>query len=115
VTLPEIVGTQHALDLLYRGRRVSGEEAQALGLCDTLATTDDDILVVAHLLAADIAVSAPLAVEAIRATMRGDLATRVRAALEHELEVQRRLNQTEDFREGVMASAQRRDPEFKRR
>jgi enoyl-CoA hydratase/carnithine racemase len=112
--LPEIMGKQHALDLLYRGRRVSGEEARALGLCDEFAL-DDDVRGAAHRLAADIAISAPLAVEAIRATMRGDLATRVRAALEHELEVQRRLNQTEDFREGVTANAQRRDPEFKRR
>jgi enoyl-CoA hydratase/carnithine racemase len=115
VTLPEIVGRQHALDLLYRGRRVGGAEARTLGLCDELATTDDDVRVVARLLAADIAISAPLAVEAIRATMRGDLATRVRAALEHELTEQRRLQQTADFREGVTAMAERRDPEFHRR
>jgi enoyl-CoA hydratase/carnithine racemase len=115
VTLPEIVGRQQALDLLYRGRRVAGEEAHALGLCDELATTDDDVRVVARLLAADVAISAPLAVEAIRATMRGDLATRVRAALEHELGEQRRLQQTDDFREGVRASAERRDPVFQRR
>jgi enoyl-CoA hydratase/carnithine racemase len=115
VTLPEIVGGQHALDLLYRGRRVGGGEARALGLCDELATTDDDVRVVARLLAADIAISAPLAVEAIRATMRGDLATRVRAALEHELTEQRRLQQTDDFREGVKASSDRREPQFQRR
>ena len=37
VTLPAAVGRQAAADLLLTGRRVGGEEALALGLCDRLA------------------------------------------------------------------------------
>ena len=37
VTLPAVVGRQAAADLLLTGRRVGGEEALALGLCDRLA------------------------------------------------------------------------------
>ena len=33
-TLPRIVGQQHALDLLYTGRRIHADEAAAMGLCD---------------------------------------------------------------------------------
>ena len=40
VTLPRTVGHQTAADLLLTGRRVGGEEAVRLGLCDVLV--DDD-------------------------------------------------------------------------
>ena len=43
VTLPAVVGRQAAADLLLTGRRVGGEEALALGLCDRLAD-DGDLL-----------------------------------------------------------------------
>ena len=48
----------------------------------------------------------------IRQTMRGHLATAVRAALAREKVEQDRLVQTEDWTEGVRATAERRDPEF---
>jgi 2-(1,2-epoxy-1,2-dihydrophenyl)acetyl-CoA isomerase len=111
VTLPAVVGMQAALELLYSGRRVKGEEAFALGLCDRLAT-DDELRSEAHALASEIAVSAPLAVRSIRQTMRGDLRDRVRAATERELAEQTPLFATGDFQEGVRASAERRAPRF---
>jgi hypothetical protein len=39
----------------------------------------------------------------------------LRAALEHEQSEQGRLHSTEDFQEGVRASAERREPAFKGR
>jgi len=111
VTLPAVVGQQRALELLYTGRRVAGEEALRIGLCDRLAPAAD-LRAAAHALAAEIAASAPLAVRSIRETMRGDLAERVRAALVRERAEQERLNQTEDFREGVRATAERREARF---
>ena len=41
VTLPAVVGRQAAADLLLTGRRVGGEEALELGLCDRLAGEGD--------------------------------------------------------------------------
>ena len=41
VTLPDIVGRQHALALLFSGRRVPGEEAALMGLCDRLVDAAD--------------------------------------------------------------------------
>jgi 2-(1,2-epoxy-1,2-dihydrophenyl)acetyl-CoA isomerase len=111
VTLPAVVGQQRALELLYTGRRVPGEEALRLGLCDRLAPAET-LRAAAHAMAAEIAASAPLAVRSIRHTMRGDLAERVRAALVREQFEQERLNRTEDFREGVRATAERREPRF---
>jgi len=111
VTLPAAVGVQAALELLYTGRRVKGEEAYALGLCDRLAD-DDELRSGAHALACEIAASAPLAVRSIRQTMRGDLPALVQAATERERAKQTPLFATDDFREGVRATAERRTPRF---
>ena len=111
VTLPEVAGRQAAADLLYTGRRVRGDEARALGLCDRLVPAER-VRGEARALAAEIAGSAPLAVRAIRKTLRGDLAERVRAAVEREAFEQARLAATEDFGEGVRAMAERRAPRF---
>ena len=100
VTLPAIVGPQHSLDLLYTGRRIGGEEAERIGLCDRLVPADQ-VRDAAHAFAAEIAGSAPLAVPSIRATMRGDLAARVRAATDREAAEQDRLRATADWHEGV--------------
>ena len=73
VTLPAIVGQQHALELLLTGRRIAGEEAARMGLCDRMVEKGE-VRTAAHGLAAEIAESAPLAVQSIRQTMRAGLA-----------------------------------------
>jgi len=113
VTLPDVIGPQRTLELLYTGRRVTGEEALAMGLCDRLVPLDS-VRAEAHSLAAEIAISAPLAVESIRATMRGGLAERARAATDWEKIEQDRLRATADFKEGIAAMAERRRPNFVR-
>jgi 2-(1,2-epoxy-1,2-dihydrophenyl)acetyl-CoA isomerase len=114
VTLPRVLGEQRAADLLLTGRPIKGEEALGIGLCDRLAPPDepDELRAHAQAFAAEIASCAPLAVRSMRATIRGDLAERVRAATEHEAAEQVELFATEDFREGVSASSERRPPRF---
>jgi 2-(1,2-epoxy-1,2-dihydrophenyl)acetyl-CoA isomerase len=111
VTLPLVVGPQRALELLYTGARVSGEDAHAIGLCDRLVESDrlrEEAIELAH----EIAISSPLAIRSIRATMRGDLAERVRSATAHEATEQAQQFDTADFIEGVAAAAERREPHF---
>jgi len=111
VTLPRLVGPQAAAELLYTGRRIKGEDAFAMGMCDRLVPADrlrDE----ASTLAAEIAGSAPLAVASIRETLRAGLAAEIRAATDREKAEQDRLQKTTDFREGTKAMAERRAPEF---
>jgi 2-(1,2-epoxy-1,2-dihydrophenyl)acetyl-CoA isomerase len=111
VTLPAAIGQQAAMDMLYTGRRVTGEEAVALGLADELAEPDQ-VRDQAHAFAARIAGSAPLAVRSIRSTWRGPLAAAARTAMERERTEQERLMQTSDWREGLAAVRDRRPASF---
>src|SRR3954465_994613 len=128
VTLPLVVGHQRAIELLYTGVRLrgeqahaiglggrvgglGGEQAHAIGLCDRLVA-GDRLREEATAFAEEIAISSPLAVRAIRQTMRGDLAERIRAATGREEAEQAKLFATEDFRQGVAAAAERRPPRF---
>jgi enoyl-CoA hydratase/carnithine racemase len=113
VTLPRVVGQQRALELLYTGDRLSGEDALEIGLCDRLAPLEH-LREHAHAFAGEIARSGPLAVESIRATMRGDLQEQITRATARERSEQERLQKTSDFREGVRAMSERRPPDFKR-
>ena len=112
-TLPRVVGQQHASLMLLTGRRVKGEEALRYGLVDEIAPLDD-LLAAAERFAAEIAANAPLAVEATRATLRGDLAEAVKRQTDHERAEQDRLMQTADFREGIKAVGERRPGRFVR-
>jgi enoyl-CoA hydratase/carnithine racemase len=114
VTLPALVGQQAAMHMLLTGRRVKGEEALELGLCDELVP-QGELRAAAAALAHEIAVSAPLAVRSIRKTMRAGLAERVRSATDREMVEQEWLRKTDDFVEGVRATSDRREPKFKGR
>lgn len=112
VTLPAIVGNQAALDLLYTGRRINGDEATSIGLVDRLVPLDD-LRTSARALAREIASSAPLAVRSIRQTLRGHLPDEIARVTRHEDEEQKRLRTTADFAEGTRASLERREPVFR--
>ncbi len=114
-TLPLVESVeQRALELLYTGIRLRGEDAHTIGLCDRLVA-GDQLRDEAVALAEEIASSSPLAVRAIRRTMRGALPGRIRAATACEAAEQAKLFATEDFREGVAAAAERRPPQFRGR
>ncbi|MDT2008044.1 enoyl-CoA hydratase/isomerase family protein [Rhodococcus opacus] len=110
-TLPAVVGPQAALDLLYTGRRLDANTAAEIGLCDEVVPADQ-LRARAHARAREIAMSAPLAVRSIRATMRQPLVEQVRAAVARERSEQERLMVTADFKEGVTAVSERREPMF---
>ncbi|MBM3644318.1 MAG: enoyl-CoA hydratase/isomerase family protein [Alphaproteobacteria bacterium] len=110
-TLPRLVGQQKANLLFYTGRRVTGEEAVAMGLADVLAPLAE-VRKAAIALATEIAQSAPLAVQSTRETMRRGFADAAELATERELTEQDWTRKTADFKEGVKAWAEKRLANF---
>ena len=113
-TLPRLIGTQHAAMLMYTGRRITGEEALAIGLADYCVPLNQ-VRAKAAELAMEIAGSAPLAIVATRETLRRGLADAVAQATEREYEEQDWLRNTADFKEGTKAMGDRRPPNFQAR
>jgi enoyl-CoA hydratase/carnithine racemase len=113
-TLPELVGKNNAELIFYTSRRVTGEEAYRMGLANA-CVPQDQVRAEAMKLAQEIAECSPLGLISTRATMRAGLADRVLAATNHELIEQNRLRTTEDFKEGIKATAERRVANFRGR
>jgi enoyl-CoA hydratase/carnithine racemase len=114
VTLPELIGQNNAELMFYTSRRVTGEEATKWGLANE-CVPQAEVRSAALKLASEIAECAPLGLLSTRATMRAGLADRVMKATIHELGEQTRLRATEDFKEGVKATEERRVANFKGR
>jgi enoyl-CoA hydratase/carnithine racemase len=110
-TLPRLIGANRAQLMLLTGRRVKAEDALAWGLVDEVVPLER-VRDAAHVLAAEIAENAPLAVVSTRKTLRGDLADAVRAMTAHEHKEQTWLRATEDYAEGLKAVAERRVGNF---
>lgn len=111
ITLPRLIGQQRARWMFFTGKRVPGDEAFAMGLADRLVA-QEDVRAVAHEMATEIAKSAPLAVQATRDVLNADFITEFRAATERESFEQNWLRETNDYKEGVKAGFDRRDPVF---
>jgi enoyl-CoA hydratase/carnithine racemase len=111
VTLPRIIGHQRAELMFLTGRRIKAEQALEWGLVDEVVPMGN-LMGAALTLAREIAENAPLAVDATRKTMRGELANAVRAATGKEYQQQSILRVTDDFAEGVRAVNERRPGNF---
>jgi enoyl-CoA hydratase/carnithine racemase len=110
-TLPRLIGEQRAALMCLTGRRIKADEALAWGLVDAVVPAES-LTDAALTLAREIAEAAPLAVQSTRATLRGELAAKVKAQTDHEFEEQSWLRKTADFAEGVRAVAERRPGNF---
>ena len=111
VTLPRVVGHQRARWLFLTGKRIPGDEAVAMGLADRLVP-QDEVRRAAQEMAGEIAKAGPLGVQAARETLNLELVPAFRAATEREMFVQSVLRETSDFKEGVRAGFDRREPMF---
>lgn len=111
VTLPRVVGHQRARWLFLTGKRIPGDEAYAMGLADRLVA-QDKVREAAQEMAAEIALAGPLGVQAARETLNLDLVPAFRTATEREMFEQSVLRETNDFKEGVKAGFDRREPKF---
>lgn len=110
-TLPRLLGAQVASQLLLTGRSVDGREALTLGLADQLAEAGE-LRSIALGFAESIAAGAPLALRSIQSALIAHLADEVEQAMARELVEQEQLFASADFREGVLATREKRPPVF---
>jgi enoyl-CoA hydratase len=114
VRLPRQIPFSIAMDLLLTARAVSAEEALRIGLIGYVVP-DGTALDKALEIAALICANGPLAVEAIKASVRAADGLPEDEALAFELEIGQPIFATEDAKEGSRAFAEKRPAEFKRR
>jgi enoyl-CoA hydratase/carnithine racemase len=109
--LPRLVGWSRAAEIIFTGRTLSAQQCLELGLVSRVVPAErlrDEALA----LAGEIARNAPLAVQASKRMMRMGLAEGFPEHVHHVYLQLLPLFRTKDFREGMAAFLQKRDPSF---
>jgi enoyl-CoA hydratase len=112
--LPRLIGTSRALDMMITGRRLSPDEALAIGLVNYVYPKESfakDIQAYASALAH----GPSRAVSLIKRSVVEGVEIPLTAGLALERELQNRLFVTEDAKEGLTAFTEKRKPNFKGR
>jgi len=112
--LPRLIGTARALDLMVTGRRISPDEALAIGLVNYVYPKESfagDVQAYARTLAH----GPSRAVSLIKRSVAEGIEMPLGAGLALERELQNRLFVTEDAKEGLSAFTEKRSPTFKGR
>lgn len=112
--LPRLVGMARAAELIYTGRTIDAAEADRLGLVNKVVPPEqliEEAMVLANQLAKGPTKAIGLGKRAIHRGLELDL----ESVLSLETELQGQLVATEDFREGVQAFLQKRQPTFEGR
>lgn len=112
--LPRLIGLAKANEMLLLGERVSGEEAERIGLVNR-AVEDDALESTVLSWAKRLANGAPLALQAMKEGIRRGLEQAPDAMATHNISIQSQLIHTEDFKEGVRALFSKEKPDFKGR
>ena len=108
--LPEVVGTAAARDLLLTGRAVTADEALPIGLVSAVFEPDA-LLDEALSSASRVAGAAPIASRLTKAGLRAGHGS-LEEALQYESLAQPVTFATDDLREGLAATRERRTPKF---
>lgn len=112
--LPRLVGLARARELLILGRELSGAEAAAWGLVHA-AVADDDVDAAAEALAVRLAGAPTVAVGLTKWLLASGTDADLTEQLRHEALALELSSRSEDFREGLAAFRERRDPQFRGR
>jgi len=110
-TLPRIVGSAHAAELIYTGRLVDGEEAARIGLANR-AVAREETLPAALALAAEIASAAPVAVRGAKRSLAQSEGAELGVQLDQEAAEQALCYESADLLEGLAAVREKRAPRF---
>ena len=112
--LPRLVGEARARGLALLGEKLSAEEAAAWGLI-WRAVADEALLDEARGLARRLAEAPTRGLALIKRALDASWANDLDAQLDLERDLQREAGRTEDYREGVRAFLEKRQPRFRGR
>ncbi len=110
--LTQLVGTARARELFYTARRVTADEALALGLVNEVVA-DAQLSDRVQALAGAIAAGPPIAIRYMKENLNRALDQDLRSCLAMEADRMVRCARTEDHREAVAAFLGKRSPQFK--
>ena len=111
--LPRLVGYGQAMRLLLTGDPIEAEEAFRLGLVEYLVE-DAEVEAKARALCAQLAGFSPVAVEAVKASVRTALSSALPAGLAYENEMNTLCFAAGDHMEGIKAFREKREASFSR-
>jgi len=114
-TLPRLIGTARALELVFTADTVDAAEADRIGMVNRVHPADQ-LMTAAKEMAARMAQNSPIALGFAKAAIyKGIAETDIAAQMDHEAYVINVLFGTEDFQEGIKSFMEGRPPQFKGR
>ena len=108
---PRLLGVARANELLFGGKILTAEESLAVGLVNRVVAAGDlDRVTIAE--ARGIAAAGPMAVRALKQSLRGDSRTALQKCLEREAHCQSLDYAGSEFLEGIRAAKEKRVAKF---
>ena len=113
-TLPRLIGSGNALDLLWSARKFTGEEANKIGLAEKLVDDGDSLATAIDYVRNLAASSAPKSLQIMKAQVYRHMNMQLGEAMRETNDWMAASLQRDDFREGVRSFIEKRPPNFER-
>ncbi len=112
--LPRLIGSGKALDLLWSGRKFTGEEADRLGLAERLVETGEAKQAAVDYLTELAANVSPKSLQVMKSQVYRHLNMQLGESMRESNQLMAESLKRDDFKEGVRSFMERRPPNFAR-